>query len=226
MSIFHLHIPRTSGGYIRKMMLQNAEFPNKVVGHYRTLSTKAFEDADLISGHYGITPARYVDRTFTVIREPNELTFSYIKYLALFDGPESFNEDHLKRYLYEDGLRDSVTNVLSKFLSLDINLPKYNSRIGSLLHMANSSWYLQPGDVSVESALSFIDKHHVEVFSYGSKNLIESLASYLDISIHYLPDRRVNMSGPDRSNLYERYFSEINKANYIDNNLYKRLVKE
>jgi hypothetical protein len=225
MSVFHLHIPRTSGGYIRKMMLQNLEFSSKVVGHYRTLSIEAFDSADLISGHYGRTPAKYADKTFTVIREPNELTFSYIKYLALFKGQDAFNEDHLKRYLYEDNLRESVTNVLSKFLSLELDLPKYNSRIGNLLHMANNSWYLQSGDVSVESALSFIDRHNVKVFSYGSNNMVRFLAEYLNISVHHLPDRRVNVSGPDKFNLYEKYFFDIEKANYIDIDLYKRLEK-
>jgi hypothetical protein len=91
--------------------------------------------------------------------------------------------------------------------------------------MANSSWYLQSGDVSVESALSFIDRHNVKVFSYGSNDMVRFLAEYLNISVHHLPDRRVNVSGPDKFNLYEKYFFDIEKANYIDIDLYKRLEK-
>jgi hypothetical protein len=226
MSTYHLHIPRTSGVYTREMLLSGVQAASKVTGHRRTLSIDAFSKADLISGHYGITPCEYVDRTFTVIRNPNELTFSYIKYVSLIKGPNAFNEDHLKKYLYEDNLRDSVTNVLSSFLSRDLDIPRYNSRIGNLPYLANNSWHLKPSEVSVESAVQSIENYNIKLFFYGRENLTDSIAEYLGISADHTRREKINGSPDDVSNLYEKYFSEIEKANNIDNDLYRKLLSD
>ena len=224
MSTYHLHIPRTSGVYTREMLPSGVQAASKVVGHRRTLSASAFEKADLISGHYGITPCRYVDKTFTVIRDPNELTFSYIKYISLVKGPYAFNEDHLKKYLYEDSLRNSVTNVLSSFLSRDLDIFKYNSRIGNLPYLANNSWHLRPSEISVESAVQSIENYNIKLFFYGNENLTDAIAEYLDIPANHIPRDKINISPYDVGNLYKKYFSEIEKANNIDNDLYRKLL--
>lgn len=224
MSTYHLHIPRTSGVYTREMILTNMQAGSKVVGHRRTLSIDAFRKADLISGHYGVTPCDYVDRTFTVIRDPNELTFSYIKYISLVQGPNAFTEDHLRKYLYEETLRESVTNVMSSFLSRRLDLSNYNSRIGNLPHLANNSWSLEPLEYSVDSALASIEKYNIKLFFYGTHDLTGVIAEYLGVSATSIPRDKINRSPSDVTNLYERYFSEIKEANNIDNDLYARLI--
>jgi hypothetical protein len=206
------------------MILSGIKATNKVVGHRRTLSTEAFNKAELVSGHYGVTPCKYVDRTFTVIRDPSELTFSYIKYISLVQGPNAFTEDHLKKYLYEEPLRNSVTNVLSSFLSRELDIPKYNSRIGNLPYLANNSWHLQLSDVSVDSALDSIERYNIKLFFYGTQGLTDSIAEYLGIPSGGIPRGRINISPFDVTNLYEKYFSDIKEANNIDNNLYAKLV--
>lgn len=206
------------------MILSGVKVSNRVTGHRRTLSTDAFSKADLISGHYGITPCRYVDKTFTVIRDPNELTFSYIKYISLVKGQNAFNEDHLKQYLYEGSRRKSVTNVLSSFLSRDLDIPRYNSRIGNLPYLANNGWHLEQSEASVESAIRSIKQHNIKLFVYGSEGLTDAIAEYLGISAQHTPREKVNTSPPDLENLYQKYFSEIQEANDVDNQLYRKLI--
>lgn len=224
MTIYHLHIPRTSGVYIRNLLLEKHALDNVVAGHYRTLSNLEFSKAKAISGHYGLSPCSFASKIFTIIRNPNDLTFSYIKYLSLFDGPESFTEDHLKKYLYEEDLRDSVTNVLSKFLSLELDMDSYNKNIHDLLHMANRSWYLQDIDYSVESAIQSVDRHSIKIFKYESELLHRDLAEFIEVPIERFPLAKINASPRDESDLYSKYYNEISEANRIDTLLYERLT--
>ena len=224
MTTYHLHIPRTSGVYVRNLLTKSHPPEAVVSGHYRTLSISAFNSAKVISGHYGLSPCPFSNKIFTIVRDPHELTFSYIKYLSLFDGPNSFTEDHLKRYLNDDDLRNSVTNVLSKFLSLELDLDAYNKNIHDLLHMANKSWYLKDTDYSVETAMESIEQNNIKVFYYKSEMLYENLAQFLGIPIEDLPSEKINSSPADKSDLYRKYYNEIAEANKIDNLLYERLI--
>ncbi len=224
MTIYHLHIPRTSGVYIRNLLLEKHASDSVVAGHYRTLSNSDFSEARAISGHYGLSPCSFASKIFTIVRNPNDLTFSYIKYLSLFDGPNSFTEDHLKRYLHQEDLRDSVTNVLSKFLSLKLDMDAYNKNIHNLLHMANRSWYLQSSEYSVEVAINSIDRHNIKIFNYESESLHRDLADFIEIPIEKFPSGKINSSPVDKSDLYSKYYNEIAEANKIDTLLYERLI--
>jgi len=226
MSIYHLHIPRTSGGFVRKIMTDSDKFQNKVVGHYRAISENDFKKADLISGHYGIGPAEVVDKTFTVVRDPNELTFSYIKYLSMIPGGEKFCDDHVKRYLHEEKLRASVTNVLSKFFSLRVDLDKYNSNIHDHMNMANNSWYLEDKKFSADTAIESIKKNNISVFLYESPNLYNNIITLLGIKLDGAFPDRVNQSFKDPSGLYEKYLDDISKANGEDLQLYNRILRQ
>lgn len=224
MTTYQLHIPRTSGGHIRNMVRQNTRFNSLVVGHYRTISEDAFSKAGYIGGHYGTAPCKFSNKTFTVIRDPNELTFSYIKYLSLVSGNFELSEDHLKRYLYEEALRKSVTNVISRFITLPVEIKKYNSHIGNSLQMANNSWYLEDRYVSAEDAMISIKKNSIKLFLYTSPSIYEDIFKFLDVDPIKKPTIRVNSSGAPRLELFEKYLAEIQEANVVDNDLYERLV--
>jgi hypothetical protein len=224
MSIYHLHIPRTSGGFTRNLLVNSENFKNHVAGHYRTISEYDFQNADFVSGHYGINPINFVDKTFTIIRDPNELTFSYIKYLSMVPGGELFNEDHMKRYLNEEDLRGSVTNVMSKFLSLEVDLEKYNSNIHDHMNMAKNSWYLKSETYSADIAIENIDRNNISVFLYESETLHQDILKMLEIEERDQPRTRTNISFVDNSGFYEKYFKDIYEANDQDIILYKRLA--
>lgn len=224
MTIYHLHIPRTSGVYVRNLLLEKHASDSVVAGHYRTLSNLDFSEAKAISGHYGLSPCPFASKIFTIVRNPNDLTFSYIKYLSLFDGPDSFTEEHLKRYLYEDDLRDSVTNVLSKFLSLELDMDSYNKNIHDLLYMANKSWCLQGAGYSVKTAMESVYRHKIKIFNYESESLHRDLADFVEIPIERFPSGKINSSPKDKSDLYSKYYNEIAEANKIDTSLYERLI--
>jgi hypothetical protein len=225
MSIYHLHIPRTSGGFIRKRILPNFN-GDSVVGHYRTISNEDFKKANFISGHYGLNPCEFVDKTFTVLRNPNELTFSYIKYLSIVSGKYEFNEDFLKQYLYEDNLRFAVTNVNIKFLSASVNIHKYNKNINDLMNMANSLWYLEVEELSVKNAINQIKNNNISIFFYDSEKIYENIYGMLGIESGPTDQYRVNQSFVDTKGLYEKYFDEISMANKIDLDFYKEVLNE
>lgn len=225
MSVYHLHIPRTSGGFIRRSIL--SEFDGySVAGHYRTISNNEFQKASFISGHYGLNPCSFVDKTFTVLRDPNELTFSYIKYLLLGSGYSYVKEDLLKKYLYEEKKRVSVTNVITKFLSSNIDIDKYNKNIDNHLNMAYNLWYLDVKRVSVEAAMEQIESKNISVFFYGSNRLYEDISAFFNIKLKSFLGARINQSFQDTSGLYEKYFEEISLANSVDLELYRRIKSE
>jgi hypothetical protein len=223
MSIYHLHIPRTSGGYTRNIIKSAIDDRNSVTGHYRTISDDSFKQASFISGHYGTNPCKFADKTFAILRNPNELTFSYIKYLSLVQGGVQFDEDFLKRYLYEDNLRYSVTNVLSKFLTFEVDLEEYNKNIENHVTMANNCWFLKKDNVSVESVFSSISKNNITTFIYESENVHKKVFDF--VGLDTVPQSsRVNQSFADQRDLYGKYFDEISAANDIDIVVYERML--
>lgn len=224
MSIYHLHIPRTTGGYIRKLLLNSNDFNLPVVGHYRKIISSDLLKSDFVSGHYGATPYDTSRKIFTVVRDPNELTFSYIKYLSGFSGKDSFNESFLQRYLYESDLRQSVTNVLSKFLCLPLDLDRYNLNIDNHLYMAHNSWCLEDGRYSSDLAIENIKTYNIKIFRHGSVDLVGSIADYLNLKVDSNNTEKVNKSTEAGSDLYEKYYSEINQANDVDIDLYSKVA--
>ena len=194
MSIYHLHIPRTSGGYIRKLILNNSNYSKVVSGHYREIAESDFIDADFISGHYGVNPLAVSSKNFSVVRDPCELTFSYIKYLSSAESGQPLPEDHVKKYLYEDSLRESVTNVMSKFLTRRVNFYLYNLNLNDLLGMANSTWHLEDQPYSVEKVLKSISDNNIKLFFYESKTLYTDIETYLNLEVKNIPTERLNKS--------------------------------
>lgn len=194
-----------------------------VGGHRRKITEADFSSADLISGHYGSTPFKFSNTIFTVVREPTELSFSYIKYLSPLSDIGLFNEELLKRYLYEEKLRLAVTNVISKSICLSTDLDRYNANIDNHLYMAHNSWCLEDKKYNADSALSSITDNDIKVFLYGHESLYSDIASFLDVEITETPLVRINASIDIEKDLYYRYYDELMLANAVDVDLYERL---
>jgi len=226
MSLYHLHIPRTAGGSARKALLDSGKYINPVVGHYRTISKSAFLDSDFISGHYGATPFSYATSVFTVIRDPVDLTYSYIKYLSGMYGPNSFNEEFLKKYLYEDKLRESVSDTLTKFICLPTDIEKYNKNIDNHLYMAHNTWCLEPFAYSANLALSAIKTNKITIFSYGQPDLIKQILEFAGVETTNIEQKKINASIVYEDKLFESYYDQLKLANSIDVHLYERLTGE
>jgi hypothetical protein len=217
MSIYHLHIPRTSGGSLRKEIINNSSFKKILSGHNTKISLDDFKSSSFISGHYGIGPARYSKKTFTILRDPNELTYSYIKYLTFVPDNTVANEKSLVKYLNNKDLSSSVTNVISKFLTLDTNIEKYNSNIHDHITMANNSWFLKQKSFSENDVISSILKNNIKIFYFNDKDLYQNIGNFLNIDIDINRIENLNVSIDEDSHLYEKYFDKINSLNNIDN---------
>ena len=70
------------------------------------------------------------------------------------------------------------------------------------------------------------DTYNIKLFFYGTANLTDAIAEYLGIPADHIPRGKINISPYDVGNLYEKYFFEIEKANNIDNNLYRKLLAD
>jgi hypothetical protein len=226
MSLYHLHIPRTAGGSARKALLDSGKYINPVVGHYRTISKSDFLDSDFISGHYGATPFDHATSVFTIIRNPVDLTYSYIKYLSGMYGPDFFNEDFLKKYLYEDNLRESVSNALTKFICLSTDIERYNKNIDNHLYMAHNTWCLEPSTYNADLALSAVETNKITIFSHEQPDLIKQILEFAGVETRVINQEKLNASIVDKEELFESYYDELKLANNIDVDLYERLTGE
>jgi hypothetical protein len=226
MSIYHLHIPRTSGGYVRELILNSLKPVNTVIRHNNPLVAEEFKTADFISGHYGLNPCNYVDKVFTVLRDPNEITFSYIKFITLVRDQPKFNEDYLKKYLYEESLRKSVTNVMTNFLSFEVDIEKYNKVLIDHIKRVNNSWFLKLEDPSSETAIKNISDKNITTFMYDSPTLYDDIARFVGAeSFDYSIDK-VHESPIGNDHLFEKYFDELSEANKEDIKLYKAISQD
>lgn len=218
MSIYHLHIPRTSGGSIRKAIIKSNKYKKIVSGHKEAININNMMTANFISGHYGITPSKYVDTTFTVLRKPNELTYSYIKYLS-FSENKYENEQSIKKYLNDEFLRNSVTNVISKFISLDLKLEDYNKNITDHIKMANNLWFLNTVDIDKDFVIDSINKNNIHIFFFDDPELYSKISKLLNYEI-VEDSEKINKSYIDDEDLYNKYFDDINIANSLDNSIF------
>jgi hypothetical protein len=154
------------------------------------------------------------------LRDPNELTYSYIKYLTFVTNNTVANEQNLIKYLNDKNLSDSVTNVISKFLTFDTNIEKYNSNIHDHITMANNSWFLKQGSLSKEHVLSSILKNNVKIFYFDDKDLYQNIGNFLNIDLRASRIENLNVSIDEDSHLYEKYFDKISSLNNIDNSVF------
>jgi hypothetical protein len=225
MSLYHLHIPRTSGGYIRELILNSLKPEKTIIRHNNPLPKDGFSDADFISGHYGLNPCSYADKTFTVLRDPNELTFSYIKFITLVPGQPEFSEDYLKRYLYDESLRKSVTNVMTKFLSFHVDIEEYNKVLIDHMERVHNCWFLKTEEPSYNEALKNISDRNIKTFLYNSPTLYDDISSFVGVDRFDYSIEKVHESPPANRDLFEKYFDEISAANSEDIKLYEQVLK-
>ena len=139
MSIYHLHIPRTSGVFIREEMIKKT---NKLmfVGHRHPIPEN-LNDYEYLSGHFATNPVKFFDTNFAIYREPVSLTFSYISYMR-DNFYRHLSIDELIDYYIDNNKIQNFTNINSKFLTGKMDHFKYNKMITDLQTIAESCWYV------------------------------------------------------------------------------------
>lgn len=220
MSIYHLHVPRTSGVYIRENLINSFQDSNNFVGHTQEIPV-FFRGFDNVSGHFANNPIHDIDKTFAVVRNPIELTFSYIQYMRDSFYPNLTFDEVFNKYKQENIL-DNFANINIKFLTGFIKVNNYNRDISDLRVMAESCWHVNVYCHSVEEAISHIEQNNIKIFKY------EDPYKYNKISNLYgknLAGARINESSHLDKEVFERLYDEVANLNNLDLELYAAISK-
>jgi hypothetical protein len=216
MSIYHLHIPRTSGVFIRENIINNFSNKNNFVGHRQKLP-ESFSMFDNISGHFANNPVAESDITFALLRNPVELTFSYVQYMRdrfypIFTFDELFNK-------YErEGLITNFSNINTKFLTGFLDSKKYNDNIQDIKRVAENGWYVENYLSNAEFAVSQINSSGILTFIYEDPQKYEKISKIYGKDI--LGDK-VNDSQVIDSKTIKKYKKVISDLNWLDLELYE-----
>lgn len=222
--VYHLHIPRTSGVLIREVFKNQKPNLNIVSGHTNKILLSDFESANFISGHYGTLPIKYSDKTFSIIREPIERTFSYLKYIWSRFYYDMSIQDLIGIYISDSDLSNSISNQQSKFLTGPIEIKEYNRKIGNLKEMVEINWSIKASPESVMDVLSFIDKNNIEILDYKSDNLYSDISKIVGTEYNksFFVDK-VNSSPFMTKAMHLEYYDKVAQLNMLDLELYELL---
>ena len=130
MSIYHLHIPRTSGIYVKQNVLPHL-ITNKVehfVSNRTSIDKNKIKNSEFVGGHFGLMPLNYMQypETFCIVRHPVERFISYFKYTTA--GQIRLGIDYQEKlYDWLYGSQSEIqSNSQSKFLTGKMNIEKFN----------------------------------------------------------------------------------------------------
>lgn len=202
-SIYHLHIPRTGGIYVKNQMLQKYPGNQAFATHYSEIDLEKLKDYKYVSGHFGITPIEYLENplVFTIFRNPVDRFLSYYKYTRPF-----FNQDMLDLWLYDEELSKIHSNTQIKFITNKIDLDQYNKNLVNQ-QTVNRNWFIGQKE-DIDKAKDFVDK-----------NLILFTDS-LDKAFNIENGIRINKSGK-KPEVTKKQYDRIVELNSLDIELYE-----
>ena len=229
-AIYHLHIPRTSGIFIKRTIAEYSEINKKKMlsGHDFKIEKEDFKDKDYIIGHYGLTPAPYSKKTFSILRDPVERSFSYMKYIWKWFYSDRSVEDTFNFFLTDKNFRELISNQQSKFLTQTTDLENYNNNINDMEKHVMSGWSLINKEINTESVLESIDKNNIEILFFEDKDLYKKVFSIFELNDMPNLDfsKKINESPTIDLKFYKECYNEIYKINNIDIDVYNFLRKD
>lgn len=224
--VYYLHIPRTSGVFIREMVKTKKTEATIVAGHNFELSNECFEKAEIIIGHYGTTPIKYSDHTFSILRNPLERTYSYLKYIwSKFYYTISI-ENFFKTYLDNDKFLNAISNQQSKMLTGSIDLKEYNKNVKDLKDMVEINWSLNNYKTDINGVVKSIKDNNINIFNFNNKNLYQDVFKILNISLEKIDIKnKINQSPYIKEDLYVKNYELLKNINNLDLELYEYFFK-
>jgi hypothetical protein len=229
-AIYFLHIPRTSGVFIRDIVLPHSEKNQKTFlsTHKVNIELQEFKNKDYISGHYGLTPTPYASKTFTILRDPVERSFSYMKYIwEHFYNYMSIDEAFMF-FLTNKNFINVLSNQQSYFLTSDIDIDEYNKNTNRIEKHVSSNWYLITKKISKDSVVESINKNNIPVLFFEDPDLYKKVFSIYGLNnndtIGY--NKKANESVETDLELYNKYYDKIYEINEIDIEVYNTLKEK
>lgn len=217
MSIYHLHIPRTSGVFIREQMIKKTD-KTMFVGH-REAIPEDISKYDYLSGHFGINFVKNFDINFAIYREPVELTFSYINYIRDYLYSHLSLDELIEEYVRTDKIKNFV-NINSKFLTGTMDIDKYNKMVTNLQEVAESGWYIETKCNTLSQFVDIIQKNNTLLVDYADDS------KYSKVSLLYgieYDDIKINKSSEIEHGTLSKYNNLITELNSFDLEVYEYL---
>ncbi len=222
--IYYLHIPRTSGVFIRDKVLLHSQENNKsfLSTHQINIELEDFKNKDYISGHYGLTPIPYASTTFTILRDPVERSFSYMKYIWEHFYNYLSMEQAFIFFLTNKNFRKNLSNQQSNFLTSHIDINEYNKNTNDTAKHVTSNWYLVTKEINKNSVIESVNKNNINILFFEDPNLYKKVFDFYELkntsSINL--NEKINESKKVDLEFYKKYYEEIYKINEIDIEVY------
>lgn len=229
-AIYHLHIPRTSGIFIKNVLLDYSQKTNKTVlsGHNIEININDFKNKDYIIGHYGLTPVPHSLKTFAILRDPVERSFSYMKYIWKWFYNDKKIEDVFNFFLTDTKFKELLSNQQSKFLTQTTNLDEYNKNIYDMNKHVLSGWSLINKEITKDSVLESIKKNNIEILFFEDNDLYKKVFNIFELdNVSDLDfSKKINESPIIDLEFYKECYNEIYSLNNIDIEVYNFLRKD
>lgn len=218
MKIYHLHLPRTSGVFVRNQL----NLPNSIVGHRSTINPEDFKTVDYAFGHYGSYPIQYADYSFCIFRNPVERTISYFKYIKQHYYPGFNVLELIDFYVSDFKLYNMVDNLSNKFLTGVVDFDLYNRDIRYPRMLVENGWHLSGYCTDAKSAISQIESSGIDILYYG-KDLYDRISDIYKVKITSSQGLNVNKS----MDYYipNSYYKMLESLNEIDMEIYEYFKK-
>jgi hypothetical protein len=190
--------------------------------HKINIELKDFENKDYISGHYGLTPIPYAATTFTILRDPIERTFSYMKYIwEHFYNYTSIDEAFMF-FLTNKNFKQALSNQQSHFLTSHIDINEYNKNTNNMAKHVTSNWYLITKDINKDSVIESINNNKIKVLFFEDPDLYKKVFNFykIDNTKNIDLSKKINESKKVDTDFYKKYYDQISEMNKIDIEVY------
>ena len=232
-SIYYLHIPRTSGTYIKNNVIPHLK--SNGVKHFASNRTKIeienIKESQFVCGHFGLMPLDYMKNpeVFTIIRNPVERFISYFRHTTKSKSKGIEAEEKLEKWLYGDQ-SEIQSNAQSKFLTGKINIEKFNICQGQQDAVFNQ-WFIEGYSLDLKDIISNVDKFKIytlEEIDLFKLDMNKSLKNSFNFSTFKHSDK-ANSSYDVGINFTKSHIERIKDLNRIDLEVYeyvKQIKKE
>ena len=226
MSMYHLHVPRTSGTYVKNNVL-----PHLITGgveHFASnrsqIDLEQIKNSKFVIGHFGLMPIDYMTDVdvFCILRDPVERFISDFKYTSKITERNGTAEEKLNHLLYENQ-SDLQSNIQSKFLSGRINVDKFNLDPARYIHSSRNGWFIENYSKDINVIKRNIDKincYTMDNHSRFKSDFNKSLNKNFGFTT-FKHDDKANQSQDVGISLTKSQISRIEDLNRLDMEVYE-----
>jgi hypothetical protein len=200
---------------------------NILAGHNFKINIDDFSNKDYICGHYGLTPIPYSEKTFTVLRDPVERSFSYMKYIWIYQYNFMSMDEAFNFFLKKENLREVLSNQQSKFLTQNANLDEYNKNVNNVYQQVLSGWYLINKDIDMDSVINSVINNKIQVLFFDEPELYKKVFNIFKLTNIEKFDFSIkaNESPKADTEVYKKWYDELHKINELDIKVYNFFKK-